>query len=134
MNKDEYFRFHDAFTKSMSEITRAKNADYTGKTSDPFANFTRVEVLGVCSTEQGFLTRMTDKLCRITSFVQNGQLLVKDESVQDTLKDLANYCALFAGYIESKKPAAQSYVTVSAVPINYDTWKAARDESEVVAP
>ena len=103
MTKEEYFKFHENFCNEMIVITKMKNADYTGANADPFANFTRVESLGVCSTEQGFLTRMTDKLCRITSFVQKGELLVKDESVQDTLHDLANYCALMSGYIESKK-------------------------------
>ena len=103
MTKDEYFKFHKDFCTRMIEITKIKNADYTGNNPDPFGNFRRVELLGICSTEQGFLTRMTDKLCRITSFVQKGELLVKDESVQDTLHDLANYCALMSGYIESKK-------------------------------
>ena len=103
MTKDEYFKFHKAFCDNMVSITKAKNADYTGKGDNPFLNFERVEQLGICSTEQGFLTRMTDKFCRITSFVQKGELLVKDESVQDTLHDLANYCALMSGYIQSKK-------------------------------
>lgn len=103
MNKQEYFAFHKAFCEKMESITAAKNADYTGIGDNPFANFERVEALGICSTEQGFLTRMTDKLSRITSFVQKGVLQVKDESVEDTLMDLANYCALMSGYIKSKR-------------------------------
>lgn len=87
----------------MVEVTRVKNADYTGTDPSPFSNFTRVEALGICSTEQGFLTRMTDKISRITSFAQKGFLLVKDESVEDTLVDLANYCILMAGFLRSKK-------------------------------
>lgn len=87
----------------MQQITKAKNSDYTGVNSDPFSNFTVVEQLGICSTEQGFLTRMTDKLKRITSFVQKGFLDVKDESVDDTLLDLANYCLLFTGYLKAKR-------------------------------
>lgn len=103
MTKQEYFEFHKATTEKMFAITRAKNSDYTGAAPDPFSNFTCVEALGICSTEQGFLTRMTDKLCRLASFVQNGTLAVKDESASDTLLDLANYCILMAGYVESKK-------------------------------
>lgn len=137
MNKDQYFEFHKAFTDSMHAITRAKNADYTGGGTDPFANFTRVEVLGICSTEQGFLTRMTDKLCRLSSFVQNGKLEVKDESVQDTLKDLANYCILMSGYLESKKPIEASKpdeVDVEWAMDVYERWKRERDESKAIAP
>jgi hypothetical protein len=46
---------------------------------------------------------MTDKMARIGSFVKRGELVVKDESVKDTLLDLANYAMLFAAYLESKK-------------------------------
>lgn len=106
MNKQEYIAFFEATTKRMVEITKAKNADYTGIGSDPFANFVRVEMLGICSTEQGFLTRMFDKFSRITSFVQKGELQVKDESVEDTLLDLSIYSLLMLGYIKSKKQSA----------------------------
>jgi hypothetical protein len=102
MTKQEYFKFAESFFNSCVEISRKKNADYTGKSDDPFSNFASVEVLGI-STEHGFLTRMIDKMKRIASFVENGQLQVKDESVADTLRDLANYSCLLAGYIESKK-------------------------------
>ena len=111
MNKTEYMDFHKACCDKMVEITKQKNADYTGTSEDPFSNFTRVEALGICTTEQGFLTRMTDKLSRITSFAQKGFLLVKDESVEDTLMDLANYCILMSGYIKSKRVKAEEEAT-----------------------
>lgn len=103
MNKAEYIEFHRQACEKMMAITKAKNADYTGVGDDPFANFTRVEALGVTDTTRGFLVRMLDKMCRITSFAQKGILEVKDESVEDTLFDLANYCILLAGYIKSRR-------------------------------
>jgi hypothetical protein len=103
MTKAEYFEFHSQCTAAMLTITRAKNADYTGTGDNPFANFSRVEAMGICSTEQGFLTRMSDKLSRLASYCQRGELSVKDESVEDTLLDLANYCILMAGYLKGKK-------------------------------
>ena len=102
MNKEEFFKYHREFTNKILEVSKAKNADYTGVTDDPFANFKRVEALGICSTEQGFLTRMSDKLARLSSFWQKGELQVKDESVTDTLMDLCNYTILMAAYLESK--------------------------------
>ena len=102
MTKQEYFEFSEQFFKNCIEISRKKNADYTGGDDNPFANFQSVETLGI-STEIGFLTRMNDKMMRISSFVKNGTLQVKDESVLDTLQDLANYAALFAGYLKSKQ-------------------------------
>lgn len=103
MNKAEYLAYHEDCCERLKSITKAKNADYTGDSEDPFANFRQVEVVGVCATETGFLTRMFDKFSRIRSFVQKGVLHVKDESIEDTLLDLANYCILMAGYIKSKK-------------------------------
>ena len=106
MNREQYMTFHQECCNKMVDITRAKNEDYAGGADDPFFNFTRVEKLGVCETERGFLTRMTDKFARIITFVNVGILKVKDESVEDTLLDLANYCILLAGYLRSKRQAA----------------------------
>lgn len=102
MTKEAFFKYFEQVTKEMLEISKKKNSDYTGVHSSPFSNFERVEQLGICTTEQGFLTRMTDKLCRIASFCAKGELLVKDESVTDTLQDLANYCILMMAYLKNK--------------------------------
>lgn len=103
MTKEEYMAYHEECCKRMIVITKQKNADYTGITPDPFLNFSRVESFGICSVEQGFLVRMSDKLSRINSFAQKGIFEVKDESIEDTLLDLANYSLLMAGYIKSEK-------------------------------
>lgn len=118
MNKKEYFDFHRIFCEQMQEITKKKNADYTGAGDDPFANFRKIEALtnGAVSVEAGFLTRMTDKFSRIGSFLQKGELQVKDESVIDTLLDLANYSALLAGYIASKRPTLSGSEPVESCP------------------
>lgn len=102
MNKQGFFEFHQDFCKKILDISTKKNSDYTGDTDCPFANFTAVERNSITSTEQGFLVRMTDKMQRINSYVQQGKLLVEDEKVEDTLMDLANYCILMAAYIRSK--------------------------------
>jgi len=114
MTKKEYFEFHENFVKKMTDIMQKKNSDYTGETDDAFANFSRVESMpGHISTEQGFYTRMFDKFCRIGSFIEKGTLQVKDESVEDTLMDLANYSILMAGYIKSKKVALKKAAAVT---------------------
>jgi hypothetical protein len=103
MNTKELVEFAESFFGGAIETMKKKNADYTGSKDDnPFANFEAVEAFGL-DTEIGFLTRMTDKMARIASFVKNGELKVKDESVQDTLLDLANYSMLFAAYLKSIK-------------------------------
>lgn len=97
--------FHQ-FLNKMLDTMEKKNADYTGASDDPFANFSRVQALDICTTEQGFLTRMTDKLCRIASFAKRGKLSVESESVEDTLLDLANYAVIMACYIRTKESKA----------------------------
>lgn len=109
MTKQEYMDFHKEFCELMMTITKAKNADYAGSGDDPFANFRHignlVQVKDIDVVAVGFLTRMSDKFSRIGSFITKGELQVKDESVEDTLHDLANYSALFAGYLRSLRKA-----------------------------
>lgn len=94
-------------TRKMVEVARRKNADYAGASSDPFGNFRHVEDLGIASTGQGFLTRMTDKLCRVATFEKRGALQVADETVEDTLVDLANYSLLLAAWYASQRLSAE---------------------------
>lgn len=105
MTKEQYLEFHKKCCDRMIEVTKAKNADYTGGSNNPFSNFEQasnfLSIPGV--TEIGFFTRMTDKFSRIGSFITKGVLQVKDETVEDTLIDLANYCILFAGYLRSRR-------------------------------
>lgn len=104
-SNEEFLDDFDRTIKKMSDICKSKNADYAGNEviNDPFANFKMVESLGITDTERGLLTRMTDKMARITTFVQKGVLNVKDESVEDTLVDLANYAIILKLYIHQKK-------------------------------
>ena len=104
MNQADYFAFHEKFCANALDLSKKKNNDYTGSGGTrPFANFEQVEALGICSTERGFLTRLTDKLCRVTTYVNDEKLLVEDESVRDTLIDIVNYTVLLAAYIEDKR-------------------------------
>jgi len=80
------------------ETAKRKNADYAG-VGDPFKNFKNVEVLGICSVEVGILTRMTDKMSRISNLIKQ-EAQVKDESIKDTLQDLINYAAILKAYLK----------------------------------
>ncbi len=106
MTKQDYISFHEKFCSTMVEVTKKKNADYTGGSDDPFNNFRHignfVQVPGVDIVAAGFLTRMSDKFSRIGSFISKGELQVKEESVTDSLLDLANYSALLAGYLKEQ--------------------------------
>lgn len=102
MTKNELIKLHQSVCTKMHETIIAKNHDYGGEI-DPFYNFKLCERLDVMSTEQGMLARMLDKVSRIASFIKQDALQVKDESIEDTLMDLANYSILLLAYLESKR-------------------------------
>lgn len=70
----------------MYEIYKAKNADYGDSVHDTFLKY------GLLS----FLVRMEDKISRLRSLTLKGKKeeRVKNESILDTLQDLANYAIL----------------------------------------
>jgi hypothetical protein len=103
MNRQQYIDFHKAICDEARSLSERKNHDYAGKGGEePFANFKRCEALGICTTERGFLVRMTDKMSRLSSFCDAGTFKVADEKLRDTCLDLINYTALLLAYVESK--------------------------------
>lgn len=80
MNKEELFK---EITTEMLNIFIKKNTDYGSSVSDTYRDF------GLVS----FLVRMQDKLNRLKTLSKQDSL-VKDEKVEDTLIDLANYSIL----------------------------------------
>ena len=105
MDSKQLLSEHLALTSKLHDLTKRKNSDYAGQ-GNAFNNFMRIEsISSTTSAEQGFLSRMSDKLARFASFIDSGELLVKDESVDDTLEDLANYALLARIYVEWKRKA-----------------------------
>lgn len=68
----------------MLEIYKAKNADYGDSFADSFKEF------GIISA----VVRMNDKMNRIKSLSKSEDRQVKDESLRDSLMDLANYALM----------------------------------------
>lgn len=87
-------RYYDLMQKAMA-IHSAKNADYaTG--ADPLSNFRECEKGGV-SAEDGCYTRLSDKWCRFQNLLKkekSGGGPAVAESIEDTLLDMINYCAI----------------------------------------
>ena len=104
MNRPELLKLHDELCKEARKIMEIKNHDYAGgkHESIPFANFTRVESMGITTTEKGLLVRMTDKMSRLSTFCQEGEFKVKDESLRDTILDTNNNGILLNAYVTSK--------------------------------
>ena len=104
MNRAELLEHHAELCKKALEIMKEKNHDYAGKGGEePFANFERCEAMGICSTEQGFLVRVVDKVSRLSTFVDAGELKVKGEAWEDAVLDIINYMILLSGFVTSKE-------------------------------
>jgi len=108
MTREELLKHHEVLCKQARELMDKKNRDYAGNDGkEPFANFTRVEAMGICSTEQGFMVRLTDKMSRLSSILASGKNHVKDESFEDTMVDVINYIVLLSAYRQEKRLRAQ---------------------------
>ena len=104
MNRQHLLNIHDNLSATAKKLMEAKNHDYSGgeDSNDAFLNFTRVEKMGITDTKTGFLVRMTDKMSRLITFIQNGKFEVKDEALKDTVIDLINYSILLYAYTLEK--------------------------------
>lgn len=90
--KDENFHGHPDFYKllaEMAELHSRKNHDYAGA-GLPLRNFHKCKQMGM-SPFLGVMVRLSDKWSRLESFISQGKLEVKGESVEDTLMDNAVY-------------------------------------------
>lgn len=77
---------YDEILEELRKTYEAKNADYGDSVGDTYKKFGDVS----------FLTRITDKYNRILSLADKGECgQVKDESLNDTILDMANYCILW---------------------------------------
>ena len=85
-------KFKD-ITDEMNALYERKNHDYGNSFSETFRK------LGIISAA----TRMLDKMNRIVSLVTKDQQKVNDESLRDTLIDIANYAVMTIIEIDKKK-------------------------------
>ena len=67
----------------MHDTYKAKNADY----GDSFAQVRE-------KYPNAILIRLNDKMNRLESLMNGAEQHVQDESIDDTLLDLANYCIM----------------------------------------
>lgn len=81
--EDEKECIHWAICKELFETYKAKNADY----GDSFALVRK-------KYPNAILIRLNDKLNRLDTLLNGSEQHVHDESIDDTLLDLANYCIM----------------------------------------
>lgn len=89
--KDNLVRF-DAVVADLRALYNRKNQDY----GDSFNRSLNKRGL------VAFVVRAEDKFERIDSLLKN-KALVKDEAIEDTIRDLANYSIMAVMWLEAQK-------------------------------
>jgi len=102
MTSNDYYSYAEKFLDRCLELTSKKGHDYAKDDTDHFSAIKATKLIGV-NPLTGLLTRMMDKMSRLGSFNKRGILKVEDESIHDTLLDLAVYACLTSAYITSLK-------------------------------
>ena len=74
---------HEEISRKLTELYKAKNADY----GNAYALLRKEFPASICY-------RLTDKLNRLKTLYRVGGGKVKEESIDDTLMDIANYAIM----------------------------------------
>ena len=83
MNK--FMKVYKDIVEDMVDTCERKNQDYGSSVQDTYERF----------GDMSYLVRITDKYNRLCSLMTKGEIEVKDESIDDTILDMANYLLLW---------------------------------------
>jgi len=84
-------RFHE-IVKEMVELHDKKNRDYAG--SEYLSNFLMCEKHMGVPAWVGCIIRLSDKMARIMNLAKTDEISVGNETITDTLTDLAVYAII----------------------------------------
>lgn len=108
MTENEKIRQHEAICAELTALYKKKNRDY----GDAFH---------VSFLEEGMAMpriRLGDKFNRFKNLTRSGLRQVVDESIRDTLIDLANYAILTVMEIDNAKPQPVNGCSIRALAEN----------------
>lgn len=104
---------HQQLCTKLHDIYKKKNADYGDSFSRSFAK------RGITAA----MVRLEDKWNRLDHLALNSeQIAVKEESIQDTLLDMANYCLLTYMELEKEKERKEALTTKADVARAYAAY------------
>lgn len=117
---DLYIDVHKKLLDDMHDLYIKKNADYGNSVHDTYEKY------GLVS----FLVRMEDKLNRVRNLnkdnVKISDAKVKDEKIEDTLMDLANYAILAIMELKREKSFFKTENT------KYDTYQEEINNQDII--
>ena len=92
MSNEELVRQHKAVCDMLNEIYEQKNKAYGDSFRQTYND------LGIISA----VTRINDKFNRLKTLAKNKEINQGDESIADTLLDMANYCIMTYMELQNK--------------------------------
>ena len=107
MKSNELVKKHGEICIFLNEVYEKKNKDYGNSFEETYKR------LGIISA----VTRIADKMSRLESLATKPEeeRLVKDESIKDTVLDMANYCIMLAMELEREYDERKSMI-ISNIP------------------
>ncbi len=87
--------------KEVFELYKTKRADYSNLQGDPRGSFVRSTRIGI-EPHIAALVRLGDKFTLLENFVRNNSYKSHDESVRETVLDIASYAIITAMLINSR--------------------------------
>tara|TARA_Y100000310_G_C20500762_1_gene723858 strand:- start:380 stop:733 length:354 start_codon:yes stop_codon:yes gene_type:complete len=104
---DELLQYWPELHEELSLSVRLllnKGFDYSDSKYGRLGNLGASEEIGI-EPWKAIIIRMLDKWTRLKTFVREETYKVKDESFEDTIRDLGNYCFLCLVTIKTNRPS-----------------------------
>ena len=99
MTRKELTTHFSDMVQKMEDVLVSKNDDYAN--IDALSNFKTVGAITGTSTEIACLNLIATKVARLGVLLNSGKA-PNNESIQDTVLDMANYCVLLSAILSEK--------------------------------
>jgi hypothetical protein len=100
MTTKDYLAQLERNTKEDLALVTTKSKDYADH-DNPFKNFELSSQISGVPVAQGIMVRLADKMVRAANLLTR-ENVVKDEKIDDTLRDMRNYSNILSVYLENK--------------------------------
>lgn len=102
---EELFKLHQEICSRGLALMQRKNADY-GANNDALRNFRMAKLVNV-DDSKGILLRIQDKMARVVSFIEKGNLQVTNEGWDDSIVDAINYFVILYASLQERSKATE---------------------------
>ena len=113
----------DLIVSKLRTVLMQKNHDYTqGASKDSLKNFKISALVLSIDSGKGLLVRVMDKIMRITTYIEAGNLQVPNEGVDDAISDIIGYMVLLSSLL--KEQQSKTHANIITVQQDGNQWVA----------